>query len=251
MNSTKHRALGLAILALAVVFIAVICVYLSVSSQCYSNEYWWITRLAENEGIAQIIGLGLAIVIAIPTGILLMLVSLSGKTTIIGARLIAYLILILLGLGLANTALALNDTQAKLDKAKAYAPGAYFGNEAFVQETLASIQEADDDSTWLLYIGRSDCSDCKDFESAWSKAYSKGKTDYSLAVYDTTLDRNGSQAGEMKAVLDAWGVASVPSVIELKGNTVVKIWDKPSESIADIKSAAQSCKERTNYVSAD
>lgn len=79
MNSVKHRAIGATIIVLAIAFIALAGCYLSISSQCYSNDYWWITRLPENEGLAQMIGIGLSVVVAIPLGLLLCFASVSGK----------------------------------------------------------------------------------------------------------------------------------------------------------------------------
>ncbi|MDO4854874.1 MAG: hypothetical protein Q4A43_05665 [Coriobacteriia bacterium] len=252
MNNVKHRAIGATIIVLAVAFIALAGYYLSISSQCYSNDYWWITRLPENEGIAQMAGIGLSIIVAIPLGLLMCFASISGKTGILGARVIGCAAILLLAFGIASTALGLYTVQDKLNEAKAYGSGAYSNNEAFTQETLASIQEdATEGSPWLLYIGRSDCNDCKEFESAWEKAYAKGETDYSLAVYDTTLDRNGNQAGEMRALLDSWGVESVPCVLELKGNSVVNIWENPSESLKKIEATAKTCEERPSYINAD
>lgn len=252
MSNVKHRGIGGAIVVLAVAFIAITVIYLSVSSQCYNNDYWWVTRLPENEGLLQMIGIGLTVVVAIPSGLLLCFASLSGKATILIARIAEGIIVILLALGIASSALGLACAQTKLDEAKAYGSGAYSGNEAFTQETLASIQEdATEGSAWLLYIGRSDCADCKAFENSWEKAYAKGNTDYSLAVYDTTLDRNGNQAGEMRALLDSWGVESVPNVVELKGNSVVKVWDNPSKAVKEIETTAKNCEERPSYTNAD
>lgn len=252
MSNVKHRGIGGAIVVLAVAFIVMAGIYLSLSSQCYSDDYWWVTRLPENERLSQMIGIGLAIVVAIPSGLLLCFAPLSGKATILIARMAECVITILLVLGIASSALGLANAQTKLDEAKAYGPGAYSGNEAFTQETLASIQEdTTEGSAWLLYIGRGDCADCKAFESLWEKAYAKGDTDYPLAVYDTTLDRNGNQAGEMRALLDGWGVESVPCVIELKGNSVVKAWSNPSKAVKKIETAAKSCEQRPSYTNAD
>ncbi len=252
MKNVKHRAIGAAIIVLTIAFIALAGYYLSISSQCYSNDYWWITRIPENEGIAQMVGIGLSIIVAIPLGLLLCFASVAGKATIIGARVIGCVAILLLVFGIASTALGLYTVQDKLNEAKAYGSGAYSNNAAFTQETLASIQEdTAEGSPWLLYIGRSDCDDCKAFEKAWGEAYAKGSTSYSLAVYDTTLDRNGNQAGEMRALLDSWGVESVPCVVELKGNSVVKAWENPNSALKDIEAAAKTCEERPSYTNAD
>ncbi len=252
MNNVKHRGLGGTIIVLAVAFIAVAGIYLSVSSQCYSDNYWWVTRLSEKEGLAQMAGIGLSIVAAIPLGLFLCFAPLSGKATILEARIAGGIVAILLAAGIVSSAFSLSGVQAKLDEAKAYGAGAYSNNEAFTQETLASIQEDETEGfSWLLYVGRSDCDDCKTFEKAWEKAYEGGGTSYSLAVYDTTLDRNGSQAGEMRALLDSWGVESVPSVVELKGNSVVRVWSNPSKALKEIEAAAKTCEQRPSYTNAD
>lgn len=221
-------------------------------AQCYSNEYWWITRIPEDLDLWQLVEVGTVIIIVIPMGIIMTLVPISGKALNLGIKTGGLLAILLLTIGIAASAMTLIDSQEKLDKAKTYAPGAYFGNDAFTQETLESIQEqVDNDTSWLLYIGRSDCSDCKQLESTWSRDYSLNKTRHSLSVYDTTLDRNGDNQEEMKLLLDSWEVDSVPCVIKFTGNNPSKIWKTPNKSMSEIEKQAEECTERASYINAD
>lgn len=183
--------------------------------------------------------------VAAPLSVVLCLVPLSGKATTSGAKALSVIVGLVLLAGTTYAITSALDAHSKLNAAEADAPGAYFGESCFIQESLDGIEEPyDQNSSWLLYIGRSDCKDCKAFEQAWKSHFfdnTKGVantgpnlTDNPLFVYDTTLDRSGERSQEMKSLLDSWGVTSVPSVVEFKGNTVVKVWSDPTSSIDEI-----------------
>lgn len=245
MKPRKLRRYGVALLVLAAIFVVSSLVALHFISQCFADEYWWLTRIPETTGDFFVPAIIATLVVVVPLSAILCLIPLSGKATTGGAKALS----VVVGLALlAGTAYAISnalDANNKLDEAKANAPGAYFGESCFVQESLDGIEEPyDSSSSWLLYIGRSDCKECKTFEQAWKSRFfdntegvantNPNLTDNPLFVYDTTLDRNGERSKEMKSLLDSWGVASVPSVVEFKGNTVVKVWSDPTSSIDEI-----------------
>lgn len=245
MKSKKLKTYGVAVLALALLFIASSLIALHFISQCFADVYWWLTRIPETTGDLFVPAIAVTLVVALPLSAILCLAPLSGKATINGAKALS----VIVGLALiAGTAFAITnaaDAHNKLEEAKTDAPGAYFGESCFIQESLDGIEEPyDPNSNWLLYVGRSDCKDCKTFEQTWKAHFcdnSEGaavinpnQTDNPLFVYDTTLDRNGERSQEMKSLLDSWGVTSVPSVVEFKGNTIVKVWNDPTSSIDEI-----------------
>lgn len=227
------------------IFVASSLIALHFISQCFADEYWWLTRIPETTGDLFVPAIVAALVVVVPLSLVLCLVPLSGKATTSGAKALSVIVGLALLAGTVYATTSALDAHGKLSTAEANAPGAYFGENCFIQESLDGIEEPyDPDGSWLLYIGRSDCKDCKAFEQTWKSHFfgnadgtantNSNLTDNPLFVYDTTLDRSGERSQEMKSLLDSWGVTSVPSVVEFKGNTVTKVWGDPISSIGEI-----------------
>lgn len=245
MKSKKLKTYGVALLVLTAIFVASSLIALHFISQCFADEYWWLTRIPEATGDFFVPAIIVALVVVVPLSAILCLVSLSGKAATIGVRILSVTVGLSLLAGTVFAIASAADAHNKLEEAKADAPGAYFGETCFIQQSLDGIEEPyDPNSSWLLYVGRSDCKDCMSFEQTWRAHFfdnaegvtitGSNMTDNPLFVYDTTLDRNGERSKEMKSLLKSWDVTSVPSVIEFKGNTVVKVWDNPTSSIDEI-----------------
>lgn len=86
----------------------------------------------------------------------------------------------------------------------------------------------------LIYIGRDDCKQCKEFENNMEKILEQYYVE--IPAYYTTQDREGSRSEEMYNILDMYKIESVPAVVLVRDSNIVKIWDNPIEQLEEIKS---------------
>jgi thiol-disulfide isomerase/thioredoxin len=89
------------------------------------------------------------------------------------------------------------------------------------------------DTEVLIYIGREDCKDCREFEEKFEKLLEKYYVE--MPTYYTTKDRDGDRSKEMYDLLDKYAIESVPCVIMVKDSMLLKLWDNPIEQLDDIE----------------
>ena len=77
--------------------------------------------------------------------------------------------------------------------------------------------------TNLVYIGRMDCTACKEFENILS-TYIK-----QIPTYYTNKDRDSERSTEMYALLEKLKISEVPSLILLKEKQVLKTFTLANE----------------------
>ena len=112
----------------------------------------------------------------------------------------------------------------------------YIKNESCFYElgltTLKKYMVESSDSTYLVYIGRTDCSACDEFEREIKDVLDRKNAE--ILTYYTDNDRNGSKSKEMYALLHRFHVTSVPAVILCKDGATVKLWLDPEKSMEEI-----------------
>lgn len=111
----------------------------------------------------------------------------------------------------------------------------YMPSEYFRGISLDELQrDLSSDSEILIYIGRDDCKQCKEFEIELERILEEYHTE--IPAYYTTQDREGSRSKEMYGILDMYNIGSVPIVILVRDSDILKIWDNPIEQLEEIKS---------------
>ncbi|MBD5135599.1 MAG: hypothetical protein HDT39_06500 [Lachnospiraceae bacterium] len=111
----------------------------------------------------------------------------------------------------------------------------YMPSEYFRGISLDELQrDLSSDSEILIYIGRDDCKQCKEFETELERILEEYHTE--IPAYYTTQDREGSRSEEMYDILDMYNIGSVPIVILVQDSDILKIWDNPIEQLEEIKS---------------
>ena len=78
-----------------------------------------------------------------------------------------------------------------------------------------------DDGDVVLYIGRADCQDCKNFENKVDKLLEKHQV--GIQGYYTNKDRNGKRSEEMYNMLDKLKVYKVPALIQIHNGNITNI----------------------------
>lgn len=89
------------------------------------------------------------------------------------------------------------------------------------------------DTEVLIYIGREDCKECREFEEKFEKLLKEYYIE--MPTYYTTKDRDGARSKEMYDLLDKYEIESVPCIIMVKDSMILKIWANPIEQLDDIE----------------
>lgn len=89
------------------------------------------------------------------------------------------------------------------------------------------------DTEILIYIGREDCKECREFEEKFEKLLKEYYIE--MPTYYTTKDRDGARSKEMYDLLDKYEIESVPCIITVKDSMILKIWTNPIEQLDDIE----------------
>lgn len=111
----------------------------------------------------------------------------------------------------------------------------YMASEYFRGISLDELQrDLSSTNEILIYIGRDDCKQCKEFETRLESILEQYNTE--IPAYYTTQDREGSRSGEMYSILDKYNIGSVPIVLLVRDSDILKIWDNPIEQLEEIKS---------------
>ena len=85
----------------------------------------------------------------------------------------------------------------------------------------------------LIYIGREDCKECKEFEEKFEKLLKEYYVE--MPTYYTTKDRDGVRSKEMYELLEKYEIESVPCIIMVKDSVILKMWTNPIEQLTDIE----------------
>jgi thiol-disulfide isomerase/thioredoxin len=110
----------------------------------------------------------------------------------------------------------------------------YIASEYFRGISLDELKKnINADTEVLIYIGREDCKDCREFEEKFEKLLEKYYVE--MPTYYTTKDRDGDRSKEMYDLLDKYAIESVPCVIMVKDSMLLKLWDNPIEQLDDIE----------------
>lgn len=89
------------------------------------------------------------------------------------------------------------------------------------------------DTEILIYIGREDCKECREFEEKFEKLLKEYYIE--MPTYYTTKDRDGARSKEMYDLLDKYEIESVPCIIMVKDSMILKLWENPIEQLDDIE----------------
>ena len=89
------------------------------------------------------------------------------------------------------------------------------------------------DTEILIYIGREDCKECREFEEKFEKLLKEYYIE--MPTYYTTKDRDGARSKEMYDLLDKYEIESVPCIIMVKDSMILKLLENPIEQLDDIE----------------
>lgn len=89
------------------------------------------------------------------------------------------------------------------------------------------------DTEILIYIGREDCKECREFEEKFEKLLKEYYIE--MPTYYTTKDRDGARSKEMYDLLDKYEIESEPCIIMVKDSMILKLWENPIEQLDDIE----------------
>lgn len=89
------------------------------------------------------------------------------------------------------------------------------------------------DTEILIYIGRENCKECREFEEKFEKLLKEYYIE--MPAYYTTKDRDGARSKEMYDLLDKYEIESVPCIIMVKDSMILKLWENPIEQLDDIE----------------
>jgi len=110
----------------------------------------------------------------------------------------------------------------------------YILSEYFRGISLDELQkDISSDSEILIYIGREDCKQCKEFEDKFEDILREYYTE--IPAYYTTQDREGSRRDEMYKLLDNYNISSIPAVVLVQNSRALKIWNYPADKLDEIK----------------
>lgn len=91
--------------------------------------------------------------------------------------------------------------------------------------TLDELElEASNGEENVIYVGRSDCNECKRFEK--KLIYVLEEYEVVISAYYTDLDRNGSESKKMYQMLNTYGINEVPAVIIVKDKKLLHLYTK-------------------------
>ncbi len=112
--------------------------------------------------------------------------------------------------------------------------GADYIADAWLQGvSLEDMEElmADARDDVVVYIGREDSRECKEFE----KDFSRVLEEHSVITPTYFTDREQGDSEELAGFLANYGIDGVPCVFFISGGEVVQKWDRPLESISEIE----------------
>lgn len=99
-------------------------------------------------------------------------------------------------------------------------------------DTLSHYLNDSKDAT-LIYIGRSDCKECAEFENEF--IYRLQKNSVEVPTYYTNQDRDGINSDIMYELLDRYDISSVPCVIYVEDGDVKQVWIDPAHHLDEIE----------------
>lgn len=130
--------------------------------------------------------------------------------------------------------------QSQLSLAESDLPSDYISDKWFQELSLSDLEqcfdkETSDSEDYPIYIGRSDCAQCKSFENKLGKILSEDDVSSEMPSYYTSQDRDGPRGSEMYDLLGKMGVTSVPCLLVVKNGKILYRWDSPEEHISQIR----------------